>query len=77
MRAAVQLYAVAGKDAEHAGPAPVAAGFPDVIDGLAGLVHLHHRLLPVFSKTGLDGLRLGGSGLEGPGLPAAKDCGLR
>jgi len=77
MRATVQFNAIACKDAEYAGTASVTAGFPDVIDGLAGLVHLHHRLLPVFPQTGLDGFRLGGSGLEGPGLPAAKDCGLR
>ena len=67
MTATVELDAVAGKDAEDAGAALESAGGPDVLDGIAGVIHLDHCLLPVNLQSGFqgDGLKVFAA-LHGP-----------
>ncbi len=74
----VRLHAVALENAEHACAALVAADLPDVVDGVAGLVHIHNRLLAVQPKRGLGPFLLVLlPGTEDPGLSPARRSGLR
>lgn len=56
MWASVQLYTGAVKDAEDACATLVSAGLPDVLDGVAGVVHVHDGLLTINLEVGLERL---------------------
>ena len=51
MAASVELHAMAVEHTEYAGSALVAAYLPDVIYGVAGVVHVDYGLLPVKLQT--------------------------
>ena len=51
MRATIELYAVTVEHAKHAGPAGVSACFPDVVDGVASVVHADDGLVTVLAET--------------------------
>lgn len=51
MTASVELHSMAVEHTEDTGPTLVAAHLPDVIDGVAGVVHVDHGLLPVELKA--------------------------
>lgn len=63
MRASVQLNPGTVKDSEDARAALVSACLPDVIDGVAGVVHINDCLLTVNLEVGLE--RLLPAGLPG------------
>lgn len=74
----VRLHAVALEHAENTRAALVAAHLPDIVDGVAGLVHVYNRLLAVQPKRGLGPFLLVLlPGVEDPGLRPARCCGLR
>ena len=68
MGTAVELYAVPVQHAEDAGPGGIAAGLPDVVDGVTGVVHADDGPVPVLAQAPL-GVRLD--------LPAAFQALLR
>lgn len=51
MMASIELHPMAVEHTEDAGSALVAAYFPDVIDGMPGIVHIDHGLLPVLLES--------------------------
>ena len=53
VRAAVERDAVSVQHTEDAGPAGVTAGFPDVVDGVAGVVHADDGLVPILAQAPL------------------------
>ena len=57
MGTAVELYAVPVQHPEDAGPGGIAAGLPDVVDGVARVVHADDGLVPVLAEPPL-GVRL-------------------
>ena len=57
MGTAVELYAVPVQHAEHACPGGIATGLPDVVDGMARVVHADDGPVPVLAEAPL-GVRL-------------------
>ena len=53
MTSSVELHTMAVEHTEDAGSALVAAYLPDIIYGVAGVVHVDHGLLSVQLETGL------------------------
>ena len=51
MSASIELDSISVQHTEDTGSALVAAYLPDVIDGVAGIVHVDHGLLPVELQT--------------------------
>ncbi len=76
MGAAVELYAVPVQHAEDAGPGGIAAGLPDVVDGVARVVHADDGPVPVLAEPPL-GVRLDLPAALQPLLGAAYRRGLR
>ena len=58
MSASVKLYTMAIEYTEDTGSALVATYLPDVIDGVTGVVHIDHGLLPVELQTSFQCFRM-------------------